>query len=55
MKFLLSIKKINKNVLCNNKDGEDCRMECEAESKPHGTANLFRRIPPGVVKSVGKK
>jgi hypothetical protein len=20
-------------------------MECEAESKPHGTANLFRRIP----------
>jgi len=30
-------------------------MECEAESKPRGTANLFRRIPSGVMKSVGKK
>jgi hypothetical protein len=38
-----------------NKGGEDCGLECEAESKPHGTANLFRRIPPGVTKSVGKK
>ena len=38
-----------------NKGGEDCVMECEAESKPHGTANLFKRIPSGVMNSVGKK
>jgi hypothetical protein len=38
-----------------NKGREDCGMECEAESKPHGTANLFRRIPSGVMKSVSKK
>jgi hypothetical protein len=38
-----------------NKGGEDCGMECEAESKPRGTANMFIRIPSGVVKSVGKK
>jgi len=38
-----------------NKGGEDCGMECEAESKPHDTANLFRSIPSGVVKSVRKK
>ena len=38
-----------------NKGGEHCGMECETESKPRGTANLFRRIPPGVTKSVGKK
>jgi hypothetical protein len=37
-----------------NQGGEDCGMECEAESKPSGTANLFRHIPSGVVKSVGK-
>jgi len=37
------------------KGGEGCGMECEAESKPRGTANLFRRIPSGVMKSVGKK
>jgi len=35
-------------------DGEGCGMECEAKSKPHGTTSLFRRIPSGVVKSVGK-
>ena len=28
-----------------NKGRVDCGMECEAESKPHGTANLFRHIP----------
>jgi len=38
-----------------NKGREDCGMECEAQSKPRGTANLFRRIPPGVTKSVSKK
>ena len=38
-----------------NKSGEDCGAECEAKSKPRGTASLFRRIPPGVTKSVGKK
>ena len=38
-----------------NKVGEDCGVECVAESKPHGTANLFRCIPSGVVKSAGKK
>jgi hypothetical protein len=38
-----------------NKEREDCGMECEAESKPHDTANLFRHNPSGVVKSVGKK
>ena len=38
-----------------NKGGEGCGMECEAESKTRGTANLFRRIPSGVMKSVGKK
>ena len=27
-----------------NKCGEDCGMECEAESKPHGNANLFSLI-----------
>jgi hypothetical protein len=31
------------------------QMACEAKSDPHGTANLFRRIPSGVMKSVGKK
>jgi len=30
-------------------------MGCEAESNPCGAADLFRRIPSGVVKSVGKK
>jgi hypothetical protein len=38
-----------------NKGREGCGMECEAESKPRGTANVFRRIPLGVTKSVGKK
>jgi len=38
-----------------DKCGEDCGVECEAESKPHGTAKLFRHVPSGVVKSVGKK
>ena len=38
-----------------NKGGDDCGMECEAEAKPRGTAILFRRIPSGVTKSVGKK
>jgi hypothetical protein len=38
-----------------NKGGEDCGIEFEAESKPHDTVNLFRRIPSGVVKSVSKK
>jgi hypothetical protein len=38
-----------------NKGGEGCGMECEAESKSRGTANLFRHIPSGVMKSVGKK
>jgi hypothetical protein len=38
-----------------DKCGEDLRTECEAESKPHGTACLFRHIPLGVVKSAGKK
>jgi len=38
-----------------NKGREDCGMECEAESKPHGTANVFRCILPGVMKFVGKK
>jgi hypothetical protein len=35
-----------------NKGGEDRGIECEAESKPYGTANLFRHIPSGVMKSV---
>jgi hypothetical protein len=30
---------------------EDCGMKFEAESKPYGTANLFRHIPLGVLKS----
>jgi hypothetical protein len=34
-----------------NKGGEACGMACEAESKPRGTADLFRHIPSGVVKS----
>ena len=38
-----------------NKGGEDCGMECAAEPKLSATANLFRRIPLGVMKSVGKK
>jgi hypothetical protein len=38
-----------------NKGREDCGMECEAESKPHGTANLFRHIPSGVMTFVNKK
>ena len=38
-----------------NKGGEGRGLEGEAESKPHGTANLFRHIPSGVVKSVGRK
>ena len=38
-----------------DKGGEDRGMECEAESKPHGTDSLFRHIPSGVVKSFGKK
>jgi hypothetical protein len=38
-----------------NKGGEACGMACEAESKPRGTADLFRHIPSGLVKSVGKK
>ena len=38
-----------------NKGGEGCGMECEAESKARGTANLFRRIPSGVWKSDGMK
>ena len=38
-----------------NNGGEDWGLECEAESKPSGTVDLFRRIPPGVTKSVGKK
>ena len=28
-----------------NKGRVDCGMECEAESKPHGTVSLFRDIP----------
>jgi len=35
--------------------GKGCGMECEAKSKPRGTANLFRRIHLGDMKSVGKK
>ena len=52
-----SVKFLNKHSRkqVGNKGGEDCGMECEAESKPHGTANLFRRIPSGVMKFVGKK
>jgi hypothetical protein len=38
-----------------NKGGEGCGTAYEAESKPHDTANLFRRISSGVMKSVGKK
>jgi hypothetical protein len=38
-----------------NKGREDYGMECEAKSKPHGTANLFRHISSGVMKSVRKK
>ena len=38
-----------------NEGEEDCETECKAQSKPHGTGNLFRRIPTGVVKCVGKK
>ena len=37
-----------------NRGGEGCGMECVAESKPRGTANVFRRIPSGFLKSVGK-
>jgi hypothetical protein len=36
-------------------DGEGCGIAWEAESEPRGTTNLFRHIPSGVVKSVGKK
>ena len=35
--------------------GKACGMECDAESKPHGTAKMIRRIPSGVIKSVSKK
>ena len=35
--------------------GEACGMECEAKSKPHGTANLITHIPSGVMNSVSKK
>jgi len=38
-----------------NKGGDDCGMECQAESKTCGTATLFRHIPPGVTKSVSKQ
>ena len=38
-----------------NKGGEGCGLEGEAESKPHGTANLIRHTPSGVVKCVGKE
>jgi hypothetical protein len=38
-----------------NKGGEGCGMECDVESNPCGTANLFRRIPSVVTKYVGKK
>jgi len=38
-----------------NKGGKDCGMECEAESTPHGTANVFRHIPSDVMKFVDKK
>jgi len=38
-----------------NKGGDDCGMECQAESKPSDTAILFRRTPSGVIKYVGKK
>jgi hypothetical protein len=31
-----------------NKGGEGCEMAREAESKPHGTVNLFRYIPSDV-------
>ena len=43
------------NWICVSKGADDCGMECEAEAKPRGTAILFRRIPSGVTKSVGKK
>jgi hypothetical protein len=32
-----------------------CGLECEVKSKTHGTATLFRCIPSGVEKSVGRK
>ena len=35
--------------------GEVWGLECEAETKPSGTADLFGRIPPGFTKSVWKK
>jgi hypothetical protein len=37
------------------KGGEGCGTAYKAEAKPHGSANLFRCIPSGVIKSVGKK
>jgi hypothetical protein len=37
------------------KGGEGCGMECEAEFKPRGTADQFRLITSGVMKSVSKK
>jgi hypothetical protein len=38
-----------------NEGKEGCGLECEAKSKTHETATLFRCIPSGVVKSVGRK
>jgi hypothetical protein len=30
-------------------------MACETESKPHGTANLFRHIPAGAINPLNAK
>ena len=49
-----SVKVLNKHSR-KQVGNKDCGMECEAESKPHGTANLFGHIPSGVVKFVDKK
>jgi hypothetical protein len=38
-----------------NTGGEGCGIACEAPTKPYGTDDLFRYIPSGVIKSVGKK
>jgi hypothetical protein len=37
-----------------NEGREGCGLECEAKSKTHGSAMLFRCTPSGAVKSVGK-
>jgi hypothetical protein len=38
-----------------NEGTEGCRAQCEAESKLHGTATLFRCILAAVLKSLSKK